>query len=96
MAIFVHAVLDGITTDQYDALNARLQTVPGIFEGCVSHTCTTTDKGLEIFDTWESEEHMKAFGEKMMPIAAELGLPEIPSEPRVLPVHNQWAPGGAG
>ncbi|GAA3398588.1 hypothetical protein [Streptomyces roseoviridis] len=96
MAIFVHAVVPGITTDQYDALNARLQQMPGIFDGCVSHACVPTDDGLEIFDVWESEQHMNAFAEKMMPIAAEEGWPASPDTPRVMRVHNHWVPGAAG
>lgn len=96
MAIFAHTVLDGVTTDRYDTLNARLQTIPGIFDGCLSHTCTTTDKGLEIFDTWETEEQMKTFGEKVMAVAEELGWTMARSEPRVLAVHNFWVPGMGG
>jgi hypothetical protein len=93
MTILVHAVVPGITTDQYDALNARLQQTPEIFDGCVSHVCVPTDEGLEIFDVWASEQQMTAFAEKMMPAAVELGWPATPGQPDVLPVHNYWTPG---
>ncbi|MER5308639.1 hypothetical protein ABT034_12715 [Streptomyces sp. NPDC002773] len=96
MAIFVHAVLSGITTEQYDALNARLQETPDIFDGCVSHACAVTDDGLEILDVWESQQKMEAFAERMMPVATELGWPETPGQPRVLQVHNHWVPGLGG
>ncbi|WP_318209369.1 hypothetical protein [Streptomyces sp. SJL17-1] len=96
MAIFVHAVLPGATTDQYDALNAKLQETPDMFDGCVSHACAPTDDGLEIFDVWETEQQMNAFGERMMPIAAAEGFPVTEAAPRVLRVHNYWAPGAAG
>ncbi|NML50974.1 hypothetical protein HHL19_20940 [Streptomyces sp. R302] len=95
MAILVHAVLDGITTDQYDTLNARLQSTPEIFEGCISHACVPTGSGLEIFDLWESEAQMEAFADKMMPIAVGLGWPEG-ARPRVAEVHRYWVPGAAG
>ncbi|MEU4077914.1 hypothetical protein DEJ45_04355 [Streptomyces venezuelae] len=96
MAIFVHAILPGVTTDQYDTLNAKLQETPDIFDGCISHACAATDDGLEVFDTWESEQQMNAFAERMMPIAAGLGWPEPGGAPRVLRVHNYWVPGTTG
>ncbi|MEU3399861.1 hypothetical protein [Streptomyces filamentosus] len=97
MAILVHAVLDGLTTDQYDTLNAELQKTPEIFDGCVTHACVSTGNGLEIFDVWESEEKMQAFAEKMMPVAVGLGWPDGERMgPRVLEVHNHWVPGTEG
>ncbi|MFF2774373.1 hypothetical protein ACFVU3_05645 [Streptomyces sp. NPDC058052] len=95
MAILVHAVLGGVSTDQYDTLNAKLQSTPGIFDGCLSHACVSTDSGLEIFDVWASEEQMKAFADRMMPIAADLGWKDQPM-PRVVSVHNHWVPGAGG
>ncbi|MFJ8039199.1 hypothetical protein ACIRBX_01635 [Kitasatospora sp. NPDC096147] len=93
MAILVHAVLPGVTVDQYDALNARLQQTPEIFAGCLSHACAPTDRGLEIFDLWASEEQMDAFAGRMMPIAAEFGWATAPERPAVLRVHHHWVPG---
>ncbi|MFG2652771.1 hypothetical protein [Streptomyces sp. NPDC048436] len=96
MAIFMHAVVPGITTDQYDALNAKLQETPEIFEGCITHVCvpSANGDGLDIYDVWDSEQHMSAFGEKMMPVASELGWPvsEGP-QPETFTVHNYWVPG---
>ncbi|MFE5946179.1 hypothetical protein [Streptomyces sp. NPDC056480] len=96
MAIFVHAVLPGVTTDQYDQLNAKLQETPDVFDGCVSHACVTTDDGLEVFDVWETEGHMNAFVERMMPVAAGLGWPPADQPPRMMRVHNHWVPGADG
>ncbi|MFJ9517886.1 hypothetical protein ACIRPK_06405 [Kitasatospora sp. NPDC101801] len=92
MAVLIHAVVPGITVEQYDALNARLQQTPGIFDGCLSHVCAPTDQGLEIFDVWASEQQMTAFADRMMPIAVEQGWPATPGRPEVLPVHNYWTP----
>ncbi|MFE6227929.1 MULTISPECIES: hypothetical protein [unclassified Streptomyces] len=94
MAILVHAVLGGVTTDQYDTLSARLQEEPGIFDGCLAHACVATDSGLEIFDMWESEAKMEAFAERMMPIATSLGWPEQP-RPRMAEIHRHFVPGAA-
>ncbi|MEU3480984.1 hypothetical protein ACI2LO_33245 [Streptomyces sp. NPDC033754] len=96
MAIFVHGVLAGVTTDQYDGFNAKLQETPDIFDGCVSHACVPTDDGLEIFDVWETEQQMNAFAERMMPIAAAVGFPVGDAAPRIMTVHNYWVPGAGG
>ncbi|MBT2441744.1 hypothetical protein J7E93_16810 [Streptomyces sp. ISL-36] len=93
MAIFVQAELAGVTTAQYDALNARLLELPGNpFEGCLSHAAVSTGSGLQIFDLWESEEHMRRFSDTLMPIATELGMP-MGSEPKITQVHHHWVPG---
>ncbi|MDQ0796929.1 hypothetical protein [Streptomyces sp. B1I3] len=96
MAVFMHAVLSGTTPEQYDALNAELHALPGdTFAGCLAHVCVRTDTGLEIYDLWESEEAMDAFGTRMMPVAERLGLPQASGRPAVSPVHNHWLPGAA-
>ncbi|MEU3736503.1 MULTISPECIES: hypothetical protein [unclassified Streptomyces] len=94
MAIFMHAAVPGITTDQYDALNAKLQETPEIFDGCIAHVCVPSGDGLDIYDVWESERHMNAFAEKMMPVAASLGWPTSGGQqPETSTVHNYWFPG---
>lgn len=94
MAIFMHATVPGITTDQYDALNAKLQETPEIFDGCIAHVCVPSSDGLHIYDVWESEQHMSAFGEKMMPVAASLGWGDNGGpQPETSTVHNYWFPG---
>ncbi|NUK24219.1 hypothetical protein [Streptomyces lunaelactis] len=96
MAIFMHATLPGITTDQYDTLNSELQALPGdTFAGCLSHVCVPSDSGLEIFDLWESEEAMDKFTTVMMPVAQGLGFPQTGGPPKIAQVHNHWTPGAA-
>ncbi|MFJ4871593.1 hypothetical protein [Streptomyces sp. NPDC088757] len=96
MAFFVHAVVPGVTAEQYDQLDTALQETPGVFDGCVAHACVSTDDGPEVFDIREAEQQMNAFVEKMMPIATEHGWPETGVTPRVMRVHHHWVPGGAG
>ncbi|GAA4837581.1 hypothetical protein [Kitasatospora terrestris] len=92
MAILVKSVLPGITTDQYDALNSRLQALPGdTFAGCISHACVPTGSGLEIYDLWESEEAMRKFTGIVMPIARDMGLPPG-AQPEVHQTHAHWTP----
>ncbi|MFE6039145.1 hypothetical protein [Streptomyces sp. NPDC056452] len=94
MAVFMKAVLPGTTVEQYDALNAELQALPGdTFAGCLSHVCVPTDAGLEIYDLWESQEAMDKFGALIMPIAQKHGMPSASGPPAVSPVHRYWVPG---
>ncbi|GGR20845.1 hypothetical protein ACH4U6_29565 [Streptomyces netropsis] len=94
MAIFMHAILPGVTAAQYDALNSALRDLPGdTFAGCLAHVAVTTDAGLQVFDLWESEEAMAAFTERLMPHAERAGFPSTGEPPQVLPVHNYWLPG---
>ncbi|MGW7055853.1 hypothetical protein [Streptomyces sp. NPDC054887] len=93
MAIFVQAEMDGVTTEQYDRLNAKLQSLPGNpFEGCLSHVAVPTGSGLQIFDLWESEEAMRRFQEVIMPVASDVGVPQS-GMPKTSQVHNYWVPG---
>jgi len=39
-----------------------------------------------VSEIWESEEQWKAFGEKLMPVLAEVGIE--PGQPEQLPIHN--------
>ncbi|WP_327280175.1 MULTISPECIES: hypothetical protein [unclassified Streptomyces] len=96
MAILMHAAVPGITADQYDALHAKLRDIPGIFDGCISHVCVATPAGLDIYDVWESEQHMDAFSEKLMPVVQEQGWEAPAARPAVFPVHNYGFPGGEG
>lgn len=96
MAIFAHSTLPGITTDQYDNLNAELKALPGNpFAGCLSHICVPGPNGLHILDLWESKEAMERFGTIVMPVAQRLGLPRSPEPPTVSKVHAYWVPGMA-
>ncbi|MCX5151900.1 hypothetical protein AB0C90_02375 [Streptomyces sp. NPDC048550] len=92
MAILMHAVVPGITADQYDALHAKLLQTPGMFEGCLSHVCVATAEGLDIYDVWESELHMNVFAEKMLPVAEALGWQTTGGRPEVFPVYNYGFP----
>ncbi|MGW6140232.1 hypothetical protein ACWFRM_41900 [Streptomyces sp. NPDC055144] len=93
MAVFMQAEPTGVTTDQYDALNAKLRAAPGNpFEGCLSHVAVPTNSGVQIFDLWESEEAMQKFSGIVMPLAAEVGITGG-SMPQSSEVHNYWVAG---
>jgi hypothetical protein len=35
---------------------------------------------------WDTQEHLEAFGERLKPILAEVGID--PGQPEIVPVHN--------
>ena len=93
MAIGVYFTFEGATLDQYEQvcrglnngeLMTKLSDWPG--DGCLAHAAWQDGDTLSVFDVWESPEAFESFGEKMMPIAADAGLP--PAEPHVVPLHN--------
>ncbi|WP_406389382.1 hypothetical protein [Streptomyces sp. NBC_00887] len=94
MAVFMKALLPGTTAEQYDALDAELQALPGdTFAGCLSYVCVPTDACLEIYDLLESQEAMDTFGALIMPIAEKRGMPSASGPPAVSPVHRSWMSG---
>lgn len=87
MSVVVRFAPASLTVQQYDESVRRLQEA-GYFppDGMEYHICFGTDGNLLVSEIWDSEEELKAFGERLMPILAEVGID--PGKPEVLPVHN--------
>ena len=88
MSILVRFSPASLTAEQYDAavqfINERLgEEAP---EGSEYHVCWGTDGNLKVSEIWESREAFAAYGEKLMPLLAEIGID--PGEPEVFEVHN--------
>lgn len=96
MAILMILEMDGVTTDDYDALNEAMGIdADHLPEGLVSHAVGPTEDGggLLIIDVWESEGDLNRFFEqKIGPGMAQVGI-ESSAQPRVHPVHNHIAQG---
>ena len=75
------------TTEQYDETIRRLQEA-GDFppEGMEYHVCFPQDGNVRVSEIWDSREQFDAFGERLMPLLAELGID--PGEPEMLEIHN--------
>ena len=87
MSVVVRFAPAALTVQQYDESVRRLQEA-GYFppDGMEYHICFGTDGNLRVSEIWDSEEELKAFGERLMPILAEVGID--PGKPEVMPVHN--------
>jgi hypothetical protein len=89
MAIVVRFSPPNVTPDQYDQASAKADEMMGgkLPDGCQLHVAFTgSDGSFYVSEVWDSREQWEAFGEKLMPMLADLGID--PGEPQVCEVHN--------
>jgi hypothetical protein len=77
-----------VTTEQYDETISRLESDGGDFppDGLEYHCAFMSDGILRVSEVWDSQEKFEAFGPRLMPILAEVGID--PGKPEILQVHN--------
>lgn len=87
MSVLIRFAPASLTAEQYDESVRRLQE-GGDFppEGMQLHVCFGSDDNLRVSEVWDSEEQLQAFGERLMPVLADIGIE--PGEPELLEVHN--------
>ena len=88
MSILARFTPQNLTEEQYNAVNRKLEEgghVPP--DGQQVHVCFGSDGDLRISEIWESEEKMRAFGEKLLPILDEVGVTAA-APPEIIPVVN--------
>lgn len=87
MALGLYFTPSGFTPAAYDAAVSRLEAAgAGAPVGRLHHVALEVDGQIHVFDIWDSQESVDAFGATLGPIMAELGAD--PGQPRVSPVHN--------
>jgi hypothetical protein len=76
-----------VSTDHYDETIRKLED-QGDFppDGLELHVAFMVDGQLRVSEVWDSQEKFEAFGERLMPVLADVGIE--PGEPTVLEVHN--------
>ncbi|MDX6594869.1 MAG: hypothetical protein QOI72_251, partial [Solirubrobacterales bacterium] len=50
------------------------------------HVCFGEEGSLRVSEIWDSQEQLDAFGERLMPILAEVGIE--PGRPELMAIHN--------
>jgi hypothetical protein len=83
---------DGVTRENYEETVRRLTGGKTRMEsrddwpvdGLLMHSAGESPNGFRIVDVWESEDAARQFGERLMPIAREIG---IQAEPEMYPAH---------
>jgi hypothetical protein len=75
------------TAEVYDETIRRLE-AGGDFppDGMDYHCCFVVDGNIRVSEVWDSREQLDAFGERLMPLLAEMGID--PGQPEILEVHN--------
>jgi hypothetical protein len=88
MSIVVRFNPTNVTSEKYDESLKRLkeagQWPP---EGLDYHVAFGTEGNLRVSEIWDSREQLEAFGERLMPILAEVGI-EFSGEPEIFEVRN--------
>jgi len=88
MSVLVRfAPRSGATTQNYDEAIGRM-TASGDWppSGLEYHVAFVSDGRLRVSEIWDSREEFEAFGQRLMPVLAEIGVD--PGEPELLEIHN--------
>jgi len=92
MAVIVHVVLPGITSDQYDAIRAEVGWLTTVRTGGLSHTTWWEGRDCHNLDAWEDEGTFATFGsDRLGPAMAKLGI-EAEVNPTFHPAHEVYLP----
>jgi hypothetical protein len=78
-----------LTAEKYGEANRRLEEA-GLWphpDGLEYHVCFGSGANLRVSEIWDSREQMDAFGERLMPILADVGI-EFSGTPEIFEVHN--------
>ena len=87
MSVLVRFAPSNATTEQYDESLRRLQD-SGDFppDGMEYHVCFVSDGSVRVSEIWDSMEQFQTFGERLMPILADLGIDA--GRPETFEVYN--------
>ena len=88
MSVLARFAPESATIAQYDETIRKLSE-NGAFppDGLDFHVCfTSSDGAVRVSEIWDSVEQMQAFGPRLMPILAEVGI--NPGVPEILEIHN--------
>jgi hypothetical protein len=87
MAVGIYFAPTSMTTKQYDDCIKKLEAAGAAKPaGRLYHACFGDTGKLAVFDVWDSQQSFERFGQTLMPILAEVGIPA--AEPQTMPVHN--------
>ena len=76
--IGVYLQLGGVSEEQYHQIDEALDAAGVSQDGLQLHTCFKEHEALAVFDVWESKEAFEAFAAQLGPIAAGLGVTQMP------------------
>lgn len=90
MSIVVRFNPTNLTTEKYNESLRRLEEA-GAWppDGLEYHVFFGPEDNLRVSEIWDSQEQLAAFGERLMPILADIGI-EFSGDPDVLEVHDSF------
>ena len=78
----------GVTAGQYDETIRRLEkSGDWLPKGLEYHVAFKSNGNFRVSEIWDSQEKFEAFGPRLMPLLAELGI-ELAGEPEIIEVYN--------
>jgi hypothetical protein len=86
MSVLIRFAPASLSAEQYDESLKRLQEGEWPPDGLDFHVCFGSDGNLKVSEIWDSREQLDAFGERLMPILADIGIE--PGEPEIVEIHN--------
>ena len=91
MAVAMLMHWPGVTSDQYDAVLAKIGLDANPPAGGVLHIATESGDGIEVYEIWQTEQAFNSFLEqRLLPVVSELGITGEP-QIRIVPLHNLFA-----
>ena len=93
MAVGLKVELEGVSLDQYDAVQKALNFPADWPDGALAHSAAEGENGLVVADVWESREKFDAFAQERLGAAiAEAIGPDAP-QPNITetPLHTFYA-----
>jgi hypothetical protein len=86
MSVLVRFAPPSATIEQYDESIRRLEGAGFPPDGLEYHVCFLADGQVRVSEIWDSQEQLDAFGERLMPLLAEIGID--PGRPETYEIHN--------
>jgi len=88
MSVLVRFTPTNVTKEKYEESLRRLKEA-GEFppEGMELHVAFGPEDNMRVSEVWDSREQLQAFGDRLMPILADIGI-EFSGEPEIIEVHN--------
>jgi len=91
MAIGIRFKLAGVTAEQFDAVNGRIDPANNKPEGLLFHASGPLDGGWGVIDFWESRAHFDSFfGNHVAPAVQASGMEGPPPEIHEFPMHEYF------
>jgi hypothetical protein len=90
MSVVVIATTPGMTAEQYDRSQEKMDLVDALPPGCTAHIAGPSPDGWRVVAVWDSAEALQRFAtEKLRPALAALGVAPPPAPPVIYPLHAQ-------